>query len=66
MNKKRGRIAQTLILKINYSPRFIPEVENHIGKNFREQPENWFSLFLKYQTINTAFFEYILMEAENG
>jgi len=32
----------------------------------REQPGKWFSLVLKYQTISTVFFEYILTEAENG
>jgi hypothetical protein len=41
-------------------------VENPVNPDLMEQPGDWFSTFLKCQIINTALFEYFIMEAENG
>ena len=37
---------------------------NSIGR--REQSSDWFSMYLEYQAQNSAFFEYLIREYENG
>ena len=41
-------------------------VENPVNPDLMEQPCDWFSIFLKCQIVNTALFEYFIVEAENG
>jgi hypothetical protein len=43
-----------------------PAGENPANPDLNGQNGDWFSSFLKYKIINTALFEYFMMEAENG
>jgi hypothetical protein len=48
--------------KIGANPGIIRT--NSIGRS--EQSWDWFSAYLKYQAQNSAFFEYLIREDENG
>lgn len=43
-----------------------PKVEYPTPSNREEQNRDWFSMYLKYQVQNHAFFEYLIREDENG
>ena len=43
-----------------------PKVEYPTLSNLEEQNKDWFSIYLKYQVQNNAFFEYLIREDENG
>ena len=43
-----------------------PGDANPCNRDPGENQKDWFPLFLQFQKMDTAFFEYILTEVENG
>jgi hypothetical protein len=41
-------------------------VNGHKNADQEEQCQEWFLNYLKYQAQSNAFFEYLIMEDENG
>ena len=43
-----------------------PEYENFTYHYSMEQEMDWFTIFLELQAMSATFFEYLLMEDQNG